>query len=129
MSKELLYTKPSSPVLNYIKHDQRLMEAYSWNVMLMHYNLKQVNKSLVEAMSVLKGNHDYCATLTHKNWIWDREDYRIFVSKSGVSIELFDNEASQPDNVEQTLKDIFQGMEMDYYVHPDEAAAEVKKTL
>jgi len=131
MNKELLYTKPSTPILNYIRTNQNAMEAYSYNVMILHQHLRSINNnSILQAVKSLLGKQSYCANLSDRNWIWERDSYRIFVSKAGVSIELFndENDLTKTEFMD-TMSNIFNEFGLPYFFNNKIAETECAKRL
>lgn len=79
----------TTPIINILNHKADLDVMYQNHLKLM--KARQPNVTSLQWHKEKLGKHKYCWTGFTKHYVWEFDNYRIYVSKEGASFEVLES--------------------------------------
>lgn len=94
-----LKARPSDPIVNHLV-DTDESEEYLKGRMDVMMDRGRFDMTSLQYLKYKLGAQTYCEDLSNRNWVWEREFYRVYCSRSGFVVELIVDE----DNLQKPLQ-------------------------
>ena len=90
-----LENNPSTPPLGLLTEPASYRWVAKWIEIYVKLAASKGTLSSIKFHKWKLGKQDFCWTGSARNWIWERDGYRLFISKKGVSMEVFEDITEQ----------------------------------
>lgn len=86
----------TTPIINYFfEWSSEETKQLSDELHVMHILPRVYKLSDKEFMKSQLGRQTYCEQLSYKNWVWEQNNWRVYVSARGISFEVEKNLTKQ----------------------------------
>lgn len=94
MTPKSLRNRTSDAIINHLADPEESDEYLKGRMDIMR-DRNRFDMTSLQYLKYKLGAQSYCVDLSHRNWVWERELYRIYCSKRGFILELIVDEEDQ----------------------------------